>query len=227
MLRSTGHLLLSLVGFQLAWAEPLPEGFVRLTDVAPSVVVDLRYAGVDNFVGERIDGYDCACPLLTAKAARALQAVQVELELQGLGLKVFDAYRPQRAVLHIVKWARTPGETSTKSEYYPDVAKAELFARGYLALESGHSRGSSVDVTLVRRRDDGAAEELDMGTPFDFFGPESASESGRITPTQQANRRKLRAAMGKQGGIAHGAGWWHFTLRHEPYPETYFDFPVH
>ena len=152
--------------------------------------------------------------------------MQADLFAEGYGLKLFDAYRPQRAVAAFVQWARDPEATETKNEYYPDVPKAELFERGYLALESGHSRGSSVDVTLVRRRGDGTVEELDMGTPFDFFGPESASVSDLITPAQQANRNKLRAIMEKHGWIAYEAEWWHFTFRNEPYPETYFDFPV-
>ena len=225
-LRPQFLLVLSLLGIQPACGHPLPEGFVRLLEVAPTVEVDLRYAGADNFVGAPIDGYGCECPVLTVEAARAIRAVQAELETQGLGLKVFDAYRPQRAVFHFVKWARDPTATATKRDYYPDVPKEALFEQGYIALESGHSRGSTVDVTLVRRGPEGASVELEMGTRFDFFGPESASRSERVPAVAQANRRKLRAIMEKHGWIAYEAEWWHFTLRREPYPETYFDFPL-
>ncbi len=206
--------------------EGLPAGFVHLEEVAPGVHVDLRYATADNFVGAPIAGYESGRAVLTREAAQALGAVAQELQREGLALEVFDAYRPQRAVLHFVRWARDLEDLSTKPDYYPDVPKAELFSRGYIALQSGHSRGSTVDVTLVRRDAGGVWRELDMGTRFDFFGEESASRSDRVTPEQQANRRRLREVMERHGWIAYEAEWWHFTLRDEPYPETYFDFPV-
>ncbi|WP_221029098.1 M15 family metallopeptidase [Actomonas aquatica] len=204
----------------------LPAGFVRLAEVAPTVQQEPRYATADNFVGEPIHGYEAPTVVLTVPAAQSLRAVQQALLEQGLSLKVFDAYRPQRAVLHFVRWARDEDDQRTKATYYPDVPKAELFERGYIALESGHSRGSTVDVSLLRRVADGTWQELPMGTPFDFFGPESASSSEAVSAEAQANRKRLRAVMEKHGWIAYEAEWWHFTLRDEPYPETYFDFVV-
>lgn len=204
----------------------LPEGFVWLDAVAPAVRQDVRYAGANNFVGEPITGYDRASIVLTRPAAEALARVQAVLEAEGWGLLVFDGYRPQRAVLHFVRWAKDPGRQETKARYYPDVAKQELFTRGYIALESGHSRGSSVDLTLVRRQPDGSWVEVDMGTPFDFFGPESWPDSKTVTPIQRSHRDRLRAAMVEGGFTPYPQEWWHFTLTKEPYPETYYDFPI-
>ncbi len=223
--------LLGLAVAALVWsAEPVvsavPTGFAHLDTVAPDVLVELRYATAQNFVGTRVDGYEGDRAILTLEAAAALAAVQADLAASGLRLKVFDAYRPQRAVLHFVRWARDQADVKTKPDYYPDVPKSELFERGYIALESGHSRGSTVDLTLCRQDAAGEWRALDMGTPFDFFGAAAASVTNLITPEQQANRRLLRAAMEKRGWIAYEAEWWHFTLRDEPYPETYFDFVV-
>lgn len=210
--------------------ERMPADFVYVDNWAATVVQELRYATAHNFVGAPIDGYGRGRAILTKPAALALRAAQAELQAEGegYGLKLFDAYRPQRAVNHFVRWARDPAATAMQAEFYPTVPKTELFARGYIALASGHSRGSTVDLTLVRRGSPMAAagEEIDMGTPFDFFGPASAAEATTITATQRANREKLRALMVKHGFEPYAAEWWHFTLRGEPYPDTYFDFPI-
>lgn len=200
-----------------------PAGFVRLDAAVPGLVLDVRYHGADNFVGGPVDGYEAPAAYLTRPAADALREVQARLRPRGLGLKVFDAYRPQTAVDHFVRWAADPSDTRTKAEYYPDVPKSELFARGYIAEASGHSRGSTVDLTVVRLSD---GAELDMGTPFDFFGPESAVAWAGLTAGQRANRRLLADAMQAGGFEPYPAEWWHFTLADEPYPETWFDFPV-
>ncbi len=202
-----------------------PDGFVEIRDAVPGVVVELRYLGADNFVGAPVDGYEADRCYVTAEAARALGRVQHELAHLGLGLKVFDAYRPQRAVDHFVRWAEDLDDTRTKARYYPDVAKEHLFRDGYIAAKSGHSRGSTVDVTIVAL--DGVEPvELDMGTPWDFFGPRSWPTSLEVTPQQRANRMLLQALMMKHGFRPLGEEWWHFTLENEPFPDTYFDFVV-
>ena len=200
-----------------------PADFVRLSDAIPGIVLDVRYYGDDNFVGAPVDGYEARAAILTQPAADALRQVQASLRARGFALKVFDAYRPQTAVDHLVRWAADPAEDRTKAEYYPDVPKSELFARGYIAEASGHSRGSTVDLTVVRLSD---GAELDMGTPFDFFGPESAVDYDNLTDTQRANRRLLADPMQAHGFEPYPEEWWHYTLADETYPETYFDFPV-
>ena len=202
-----------------------PEGFVEIRDAVAGVVVDLRYLGADNFVGAPVDGYTADRCYVTTEAARALGRVQHELGHLGLGLKVFDAYRPQRAVDHFVRWAEDLGDTRMKARYYPDVAKEHLFRDGYIAAKSGHSRGSTVDLTIVAL-DGGDPVELDMGTPWDYFGPRSWPTSLEVTPQQRANRMLLQALMMKHGFRPLAEEWWHFTLEDEPYPETYFDFVV-
>ena len=200
-----------------------PADFIRLSDAIPGLVLDVRYSGAENFVGAPVDGYEAPAALLTQPAADALRQVQASLRARGFALKVFDAYRPQTAVDHFVRWAADPADARTKAKYYPDVPKSELFARGYIADASGHSRGSTVDLTVVRLSD---GAELDMGTPFDFFGPESAVAYDNLTATQRANRRLLADAMQAHGFEPYPEEWWHYTLADEPYPETYFDFPV-
>lgn len=198
-----------------------PPAFVDAATVIPGLVVDMRYFGSDNFVGTQVDGYEAPVCLLTHQAATALAAVQRDLRPRGYGLKVFDCYRPARAVRHFVRWARDP-DTSTKAEYYPHVAKGNLFREGYIASRSGHSRGSTVDLTLVRLP---GGEELDMGTPFDFLSPESG-QTGKVSAEARANRKILADAMRARGFIPYDKEWWHFTLRNEPFPNSYFDFPV-
>ena len=205
--------------------DPLPEGFVYLDEAIPDLVVDLRYAAADNFVGQPVDGYRKARAILSAPAAAALAGAQEALRPFGLGLKLFDAYRPQRAVDHFVRWGRDLDDQRTKAEYYPGVAKEDLFTEGYIAARSSHSRGSTVDVTIVYRDETGALHELDMGSPYDFFGPVSWPDSPAATAPQRANRLLLQSLMKAHGFAHYPKEWWHFTLRNEPYPETYFDFP--
>ncbi len=199
---------------------------MALSDLAPGVELEIRYAGADNFVGAPIDGYEEPVCLLTAPAARALAQVQRDLEAEGLGLRVFDCYRPERAVAHFVRWARDLGDLRTQPEYYPRVRKSELFARGYIALRSGHSRGSTVDLTLVERRPGGGRAALDMGTPFDLFDERSHTESPEVTEAQRAARLRLRAALERRGFRNYALEWWHYTLAGEPHPEASFDVPV-
>jgi D-alanyl-D-alanine dipeptidase len=201
----------------------LPSGFVDATSVVEGLVVEMRYLGSDNFVGRRIDGYQAPRCILTRQAAQALVSVQRELAADGLGLKVFDCYRPKRAVAHFVRWARDLKDVARKPDHYPEVDKRNLFRDGYIASRSGHSRGSTVDLTLVRRAD---SQALDMGTPFDFFSPKSWPGSAAVTPEQRANRAVLAAVMERAGFAPLKTEWWHFTLTGEPFPDTYFDFPV-
>jgi D-alanyl-D-alanine dipeptidase len=198
-----------------------PPAFVDAAMVIPELVVDMRYYGASNFVGTPVDGYEAPVCVLTQQAATALAAVQRDLKGRGLGLKVFDCYRPARAVRHFVRWARD-GDSSTKAEYYPHVAKGNLFREGYIASRSGHSRGSTVDLTLVKLP---GGDDLDMGTPFDFLSPQSGV-SGKVSADARANRKILADAMRARGFIPYDKEWWHFTLRNEPFPNSYFDFPV-
>jgi D-alanyl-D-alanine dipeptidase len=200
-----------------------PTTFVDAASVAPGLVVEGRYATAHNFVGVPIDGYEKPLCYLTRPAAAALAQVVVDLEAKGLTLKVYDCYRPERAVAHFVRWARNLGDVKMKAEFYPQVDKSTLFRDGYIAARSGHSRGSTVDLTVASRGD---GKELDMGTPFDFFSPRSWPSDKSVSAEARANRALLAQAMGKRGFRPYDKEWWHFTLRHEPYPETYFDFPV-
>jgi D-alanyl-D-alanine dipeptidase len=217
-------LVFALLLAQPAQAQaPLPPGFVDAGAVVDGLVVDMRYFGDQNFVGERIDGYERARCVLSAPAARALAAVQHDLAARGLGLKVFDCYRPQRAVAHFVRWAQRIDDVKRKREFYPDVDKRDLFKEGYISERSGHSRGSTVDLTLVRRAD---KRELDLGSPFDFFSPKSWPSDTSVGAQAQANRALLAAAMTRGGFRPYDKEWWHFTLVDEPFSDTYFDFPV-
>ena len=219
--------LSSVLVFAVACA-PLSRSpdLVPLGSVDPTIAVDIRYAGADNFVGAPIAGYDTPTCLLTPGAARALRSAQRELASRGLGLLVFDCYRPQRAVDHFARWAADLSDQSTKARHYPRVEKAKLFESGYIAARSSHSRGSAVDLTLVRRGAGGLPAPLDMGTPFDFFDPGSHVDARSITPAEQENREVLRDVMERNGFERYPQEWWHFTLRGERYPSTYFDVPV-
>jgi zinc D-Ala-D-Ala dipeptidase len=200
--------------------------FVSLSEVAPGVELEMRYAGPENFVGAPVDGYERPVCLVTKPAAAALAAVERDLAPQGLGLRVFDCYRPRRAVAHFARWAREKGDERTKAAYYPRVEKGALFAEGYVAERSGHSRGSTVDLTLVVRRADGTSDPVDMGTPFDLFDPRSNTDSPEVDEAQRASRHLLRDAMARRGFRPYPLEWWHFTLAREPYPDSYFDVPV-
>jgi D-alanyl-D-alanine dipeptidase len=206
-----------------AHAAQEPPVLVDATRLAPGLALDLRYARSDNFVGARIDGYDAARCLLSEPAARALALVQADLASDGLGLVVFDCYRPQRAVDHFVRWAQAPADPAATARHHPRVAKQALFAEGYVAARSGHSRASTVDVGLVRA---GERAPLDCGTSFDFFDPRSHHDAREISEAARTNRARLRAAMERRGFVAYPPEWWHYTLAGEPYPDAYFDLPV-
>ncbi len=205
----------------------LPSGFVYLREVVPGIIVDLRYLGTNNFMGKRIDGYEVDKCIITKQAAAALAKVQSDLGRFGFGLKIFDAYRPQRAVDHFLRWSKDPSDNAKKNTFYPDVEKKELIPKGYIAKKSGHSRGSAVDVTIVELAKEGLSpRELDMGSPFDLFGPVSHSENPDLKLQQRLNRLLLRTVMEKHGFQHLPEEWWHFWLQNEPFPKIYFDFPV-
>lgn len=206
-----------------AMAAGLPPGFVYVDQISPTIRLEMRYHTNHNFVGRPIDGYLRPKAILTREAAAALGQVQKDLQPFGLGLKIFDAYRPQRAVDDFYHWSLEVAETKMKQEFYPGLSKQKLFADGYILKKSGHSRGSTVDLTIISLGD---GRELDMGSGFDFFGPESWPDNPGRSPGQRAQRLLLQVLMQKHGFAPYFAEWWHFTLKNEPYPETYFDFPV-
>ncbi|MBR6877825.1 MAG: phosphatase PAP2 family protein [Bacteroidales bacterium] len=209
--------------------------FVNLTDVVPDAILEIRYYSTYNFVGARVDGYLEPTALLTRQAADSLRAVSDDLMKQGYRLKIFDAYRPQCAVDHFVRWAADVNDTLMQPYFYPEVPRDRLFELGYIAKKSGHTRGSTVDLTLF---DMATEKEVDMGGTFDWFGLESHPDFGgnpntgkyipndRITEEQFHNRMILREAMLRHGFKPIGEEWWHFTLKDEPFPNTYFTFPV-
>ncbi|HVO65879.1 MAG TPA: M15 family metallopeptidase [Syntrophales bacterium] len=225
----------------------MPGGFVDVKEAIPSIHLDIRYYSSHNFVGERIDGYNAPKCLLTREAAMALAKVQKELEASSLSLKVYDCYRPQRAVDHFVRWAKDVKDTKTKKEFYPTIEKPDLLERVYIDTKSSHSRGSSVDITIVsipvpaqaaykpgdeliecylpveKRFNDNS---IDMGTSFDCFHELSHTANGNVGKVQRKNRLQLKALMEKHGFRNYEKEWWHFTLRNEPFPETYFDFVI-
>ena len=201
----------------------LPEGFVLVGEAIPDALLDIRYYTTYNFVGARIDGYEAPVAVLTREAADALKLVSDDMKAQGLRLVIYDAYRPQRAVDHFARWAKDIADTRMKAVFYPDVDKADLFEKGFIARRSGHSRGSTVDLTLL---DEATGKLLDMGGPFDFFGELSHPDYAGVTAQQHENRMLLQSAMMKRGFKPLSTEWWHFTLVDEPYPKTFFDFPV-
>ncbi len=199
-------------------------GFVLLSDAVPDVILEIRYYSTYNFVGTRIDGYEEPVALLTVEAAEALQAVSNDVMELGYRLKIYDAYRPTTAVAHFVRWAEDEDDTKMKEYFYPELSKTVLFSSGYISSHSGHSRGSTVDLTLF---DMNTGKEVDMGGTFDYFG--ELSHSGyteTLTDEQISNRAILRDAMLRHGFRSISTEWWHYTLIEEPYPDTYFDFPV-
>jgi D-alanyl-D-alanine dipeptidase len=218
--------------------------FVTLTDVVPDAILEIRYHSTYNFVGARVDGYEQPTALLTKEAADSLKAVSDDVKALGYRLKIFDAYRPQRAVDHFMRWGADVNDTAMKQYFYPDLDKSVLFPQGYIAEKSGHSRGSTLDLTLFDMKTE---KDVDMGATFDWFGIESHPdfcgdlETGKYTcgfegtvPTQDRkinsvqfkNRMILRAAMLRHGFMPLPEEWWHFTLKNEPFPDTYFAFPV-
>ena len=198
-------------------------GFVMLADYVPHSIQEIRYHSSYNFIGERVDGYEEPCAFITLDAARALKSASNELYVMGYMLKIFDAYRPARAVKHFLLWGIEDQDIRMKQYFYPDLEKQELFMRGYIAKESSHSRGSAVDLTLL---DMATGREVDMGSPFDFFGEISHTDYTGITEEQYNNRMMLQRAMVRNGFRTIDCEWWHFMLADEPYPDTYFDFPV-
>ena len=197
-------------------------GFVALSDVVPDIIQEIRYYSTYNFVGDRIDGYEEPCALMTKEAAEALKAVSDEVKQLGYRLKVYDAYRPQKAVDHFVRWAEDIGDKRMKPYFYPKVDKTKLFDEGYIDAKSGHSRGSTIDLTLF---DMNTGKEVDMGGTFDYFGELSHPDyKGKLTKKQLKNRQLLREVMIKHGFKPLATEWWHFTLKSEPYPDTYFTF---
>ncbi|MEV4436506.1 M15 family metallopeptidase [Streptomyces sp. NPDC049555] len=227
--------------------EALPRGFVALASVDPTILQEMRYITPHNFTGHRVAGYERPRCLLTRPAAEGLHRVQRALLRRGYSLKVYDCYRPQRAVDDFVAWAKDLGDVRMKEEFYPRVDKSRLFDDGYIAAKSGHSRGSTMDLTVVRlpawpTRPYVPGEPLvncyapkaarfpdnsvDMGTGFDCFDTLAHTLDPRVTGVQRANRLLLKTAMERAGFVNLPEEWWHFTLRGEPYPQTYFDFPV-
>jgi D-alanyl-D-alanine dipeptidase len=201
----------------------LPKGFVYVDEIIPDIHFELRYYTTYNFVGEVIDGYTANKLILTKEAADALKLVQEELEQQNFCLKVYDGYRPQRAVNHFMVWAKDLNDTINKHIFYPNVDKKDLFSEEYIAARSGHSKGSTLDLTII---DGNTGEPLDMGSPYDFFGHESWVDYQGISEKQKANRQLLQTVMLKHGFKNYPKEWWHFTLKNEPFPDTYFDFPI-
>ena len=197
--------------------------FVSVGEEIPDVLLDIRYYSSFNFIGERIDGYEEPIALLTREAARALKEAGSEAMKQGFRLKIFDAYRPQKAVDHFVRWAKNPEDIRMKEYFYPELEKKDIIPLGYIAEHSGHSRGSTVDLTLF---DMAAQQDLDMGGTFDYFGELSHPDYCGVSETQHANRMLLQKLMVKHGFRPLETEWWHFTLENEPWPETYFTFPV-
>ena len=197
--------------------------FVLLTDAVPDAILEIRYYATYNFVGTRIDGYEAPIAMLTKKAAKALKAVSDDVMAKGYRLKIYDAYRPQKAVDHFVRWAADVADTTMKYCFYPNLDKSVLFEQDYIMAKSGHTRGSTVDLTLF---DMATGKELDMGGTFDWFGEESHPDYRGITDEQYAHRMILRTAMLSHGFKPLDSEWWHFTLADEPYPDTYFTFPL-
>ncbi|WIX87459.1 M15 family metallopeptidase [Amycolatopsis sp. DG1A-15b] len=230
-----------------AQATTTSRAFVALSDVAPSILQDIRYDTRHNFVGRRVDGYRQPLCLLTRQAAEGLRKAQAQLVKRGYTLKVYDCYRPQRAVDHFVRWAKDLADEKMKAEFYPNVAKDRLFADGYIAEKSGHSRGSTMDLTLVRlpppfqrpyvpgeplkacfapRAQRFPDNTVDMGTGYDCFDPLAHTDNPAITGVARQHRDLLRSTMAAAGFRNLPEEWWHFTLNGEPFPDTYFDFPV-
>ena len=198
-------------------------GFVSIGEAVPDVLLDIRYYSSFNFIGERIDGYEAPAALLTREAAAALKKVSDEAVNLGWRLKIFDAYRPQKAVDHFVRWAKDPADARMKAYFYPELEKKDIIPQNYIAEHSGHSRGSTVDLTLF---DMASQRDADMGGTFDYFGEKSHPDYPGITEKQHQNRMLLQKLMVKHGFRPLESEWWHFTLEKEPYTDTYFTFPV-
>ena len=204
----------------------LQKGFEYLDESIPTIVFDLRYGSEDNFTGKVVKGYENVRPISTTEMAKALKEVQIYLELRGLGLKIFDTYRPQKAVDYFFEWSKVKTDTLMKSKYYPNEKKENLFKNGYISKLSGHSRGSSVDLTIIYLLGEKAGEEIDMGSSWDYFGEKSSISSTKINLIQRKNRIILKNLMQMFGFLPYEKEWWHFTIKKEPFPNKYFDFPT-
>ncbi len=203
------------------------KGFVYVKNIIPDLIEDLRYFTTNNFMGEKVDGYEANLVILSKEAATALSKAADELREKGYVIKIYDAYRPQKAVDHFVRWSKTDDQRN-KKDYYPDLAKKSLFPQ-YIATKSGHTKGSTIDMTICYKD---TQKEVDMGGHFDYFGPPSHPTftgkypGGEVTPQHKKNRLMLRELMIRHGFKPYNSEWWHFTLKNEPYPTTFFDFPV-
>lgn len=219
-------ILISIVFFcYQGFAQTLPNGFVYIKDIIPSIELELRYAGTNNFIGTPINGYLKPVGIITLETALALKKVQLDLNKKNLGLKIYDAYRPQKAVNHFVSWAKDLNDTLNKQAFYPTVKKENLFKEQYIASKSGHSRGGTVDITIINLSTD-EKEEFDMGSTYDFFGKKSLVSNQDLTAKQLQNRKNLQEVMRKHNFRNYPQEWWHFTLRKEPFPTTYFNFDI-
>jgi D-alanyl-D-alanine dipeptidase len=208
--------------FCIVCCSKLPLGFVYINDIDESIKIDLRYSTTNNFTGHIIEGYKSNMAIISYDAAKSLVQVQNDLKKKNLSLKIFDAYRPQMSVNYFIKWSNDLADTINKSLYYPKIKKAQLFPMGYIAERSGHSRGSTVDLTII---DNKTNKELDMGTLYDFFGPESSTDFSNITDKQMSNRLLLLEVMTKNGFKNYPMEWWHYTLVPEPF-DSYFNFVI-
>ena len=200
-----------------------PSGFCLLSEAVPLIIQEIRYHSTYNFIGDRVNGYEEPVSLMTVEAARALKAASLEFAVMGYRIKVFDAYRPTIAVKHFVLWALEDTDVRMKPFFYPNIDKEDTIHQGYIAKQSSHSRGSAIDLTLVDMR---TGKEVDMGTPFDFFGEESHPSYKGVTAEQYDMRMFLQRVMVRNGFVPLECEWWHFALANEPYPDTYFSFPV-
>ena len=203
--------------------EGLPGGFVYIDEVIEDAIIDAKYWGTDNFIGRRIDGYERPLAAASREVAEGCAEAAKILRERGFFLKIYDAYRPQRAVDDFVRWAADLDDIRRKPVHYPRVDKKDFFALGYIAGRSGHTRGCAADLTLVDRD---TRQELDMGSVFDFMDSRSHLSAAGLTEHQQANRALLSGAMTACGFVPYEFEWWHFSLEKEPYPDTYFDFPI-
>jgi D-alanyl-D-alanine dipeptidase len=243
----TAALLFVTLPTPLSAFDAMPAAFVDIETVIPDVLLDIRYFSDHNFLGERVDGYLAPKCYLTRQAAQALAGVQKKLSPFSMSIKIYDCYRPQQAVDHFVRWAKEIENVKTRKEFYPTVDKRYLFRDGYIAEKSSHSRGSTVDLTIVSlpaplqpRYTPGeplvecylpagvrfADSSIDMGTGFDCFHELSHPANKNLSPQQRSNRLLLKALMEERGFKYYDKEWWHFTLVGEPYPDTYFNFPV-
>ena len=216
------YLIIVLFSFILN-AQKLPKNFVYLEDIVPSIRIELRYFSNNNFIGKPIDGYNSKSLIITEETAKSLKKIQQELLQKELSLKIFDGYRPQKAVDHFVRWVQVLKDTLMKAQFYPKVKKNNLLKNGYIAERSGHSRGSTIDLTIINIK---TGKALDMGSAYDFFGIQSHPLYQNISKKQKNNRMLLRNTMLNHGFTPYENEWWHFTLKKEPFPNTYFTFPI-